>query len=76
MTKTVIDAYVTLGKHADHTHPFEVYLRFSDGTHSQPIQNRNLRDCLICGNSMLSALSAVGVSYETVNVMFDERFNK
>lgn len=78
--KTVKDCYVTLETvrigFQSSSHPFVVYLRFTDGTNSAPINNASLRDCMICGNSMLSAVAAVGVRYETVNVVFDERFDK
>lgn len=76
--KQVRDAYVTLAErmHDNMTHPFVTFLRFTDGSHSQEVGGRNLRDCLIAGNSMLSALAAVGIQYETINVVFDERLNK
>lgn len=75
--KTVKDVFVTVKKkNYSETHPFEVYLRFTDGTTSQPVDNRTLRDCLICGNGMLHALSGIGHRYETVNVVFDPIFDR
>jgi hypothetical protein len=79
-TKQVQDVYATLattrpGFPPNETHPFVVYLRYTDGTHSQPTNCRDLRDCLIYGNGMLAALCALGAQYETVNVVFDPRFD-
>lgn len=74
--KQVQDVYATLGKDGTSSHPFVTYMRFTDGSKSQEIQHRTLRDCLISGNSMLSALSAMNIRYETVNVVFDPRFDR
>lgn len=81
MSKQVQDCYVTLetvrpGFPPNETHPFVTYLRFTDGTTSQHINNRCLRDAMICGNGMLSALAAVGLRSEAVNVVFDPRFDR
>ena len=72
----VKDAYATLSERPHETHPFTVYLRYTDGTHSQPINCRDLRSCLQVGNGMLSALAAMDIHYEAVNVVFDPRFEK
>lgn len=57
------------------THPFTVFIRFEDGTQSQDIDCRSLRDCLLVGNGMISALLALNAR-PAGNVVFDERFDR
>lgn len=83
--KEVQDVYATLREYRPgfppanpETHPFAVYIRFADGTHSQEDLCRTLRDCLLVGNGMLAALMAVqaGGNKYAVNVVFDPRFER
>lgn len=83
--KTVQCVYATLKEYREGfakagpvSHPFVVYIKFTDGTCSQDIDCRNLRDCLLVGNGMLSTLAALdaGGREYAVNVVFDSRFER
>lgn len=85
MTKQVQDVFATLKTwregfppQAGTTHWFAVVVRFTDGTQSQEIECRSLRDCLLVGNGILAGLAAVGAGGDryAVNVVFDPRFEQ
>lgn len=79
MTTTVSHIFATLAtgpRPADDTHPFVTYAVFSDGSHSQHTNLRDLRDCLVYGNGMAAAFMAAGVSMDEHNVVFDARFTR
>ena len=76
MPKQARDVYATLASHPADTHPFAVFIRYADGSASQELLCRDLRDCLLVGNGMLAVLLATdsrGGACE-VNVVFDPRF--
>ena len=59
------------------SHPFVVFIRYTDGTRSQEMECRTLRDCLLVGNGMIAALLAANVRANCpANVVFDERFDR
>lgn len=80
--KTVQDVYATLHeqrqgfpRYGRQSHPFVVFIRYTDGTTSQEIECRTLRDCLLVGGGMISALLAANVRGDCpANVVFDDRF--
>lgn len=82
--KEVQDVYATLREYREgfpprnpEPYPFDVHIRFTDGTRSQEVQCRDLRDCLLVGNGMLAAMCALGAGGRTyaVNVVFDPRLD-